>query len=222
MADLDVRLGIGPAPAVVPDAAAAARAQLRAQIAGLERQLSEALIACLPYADGAGAAAPAAPPPGPVRGPRVLDLGELERVRDALAARLAAARADLRRRAEHAERARLRLEYMRLQPGRHRFARVTCAELGEGSCGVWHVRPRFGLLGMLAGWWELKLSSGCPLSPPPRPVSPRRRRAVPLRAHGASQPQARDAHRGLGGPLAARGRRSVAARCAADAPRAPG
>jgi hypothetical protein len=55
---------------------------------------------------------------------------------------------------------------MRLAPGRHRFERVTCAELGEGSCGVWQVRPRLGLLGMLAGWWQLKLSSGCPLSAP--------------------------------------------------------
>jgi hypothetical protein len=157
--------GAGVAPAGDGLGAAAARAQLRAQIAGLERQLSDALIACLPYADGAAAAPPPTPSPrGTARGPRVLDLGELERARDALADRVAAARADRREHAEHAERARTRLELMRLQPGRHRFARVTCAELGEGACGVWQVRPRLGLLGMLAGWWELKLSSGCPLS----------------------------------------------------------
>src|SRR4051812_6078352 len=173
MADLDVREAFtaGAGVAAAADgrgAAAAARAQLRAQIAGLERQLSDALIACLPYAAGADAALPPTPPPGgPARGPRVLDLGALERARDELADRVAAARADLRRRAEHAERARTRLERMRLEPGRHRFARVTCAELGEGACGVWQVRPRLGLLGMLAGWWELKLSSGCPLSRPP-------------------------------------------------------
>jgi hypothetical protein len=171
MADLDVRqpftAGAGVAPAAGGLGAAAARAQLRAQIAGLERQLSEALIACLPYAAGAAAALPPAAPRGtPTQGPRVLDLGELERARDELADRVAAARADLRHRAEHAERARTRLERMRLEPGRHRFARVTCAELGEGSCGVWQVRPRLGLIGMLAGWWELKLSSGCPLSRP--------------------------------------------------------
>jgi hypothetical protein len=29
---------------------------------------------------------------------------------------------------------------------------------------VWHVRPRLGLVGMLAGWWQVKLSSGCPLA----------------------------------------------------------
>src|SRR4051812_46565480 len=141
MADLDVREAFTAGADVYAAAdglgAAAARAQLRAQIAGLERQLSDALIACLPYADGAGPALPPAPASRtPARGPRVLDLGELERVRDELADRVAAARADLRRRAEHAERARTRLERMRLEPGRHRFARVTCAELGERSCGV--------------------------------------------------------------------------------------
>jgi hypothetical protein len=26
------------------------------------------------------------------------------------------------------------------------------------------VRPRLGLIGMLAGWWHVKLSSGCPLA----------------------------------------------------------
>jgi hypothetical protein len=37
------------------------------------------------------------------------------------------------------------------------------SDLGQGGCGVWQVRPRLGLIGMLAGWWQLKLSSGCPL-----------------------------------------------------------
>jgi hypothetical protein len=32
------------------------------------------------------------------------------------------------------------------------------------SCRTWHVRPRFGVIGMLAGWWHVKLSSGCPLA----------------------------------------------------------
>jgi hypothetical protein len=169
MADLDVR----PAPTAPPlpgapraDGAARARAQLRGQITDLERRLSDTLIACLPYGDAA-ASAPALPGAAAGRaaisaGPRVLDLGQLECARDELAARLGAARAELHRRGEHAERARARLERMRLAPGRHRFARVTRAELGEGRCGVWEVRPRLGLLGMLMGWWEVKLSSGCP------------------------------------------------------------
>jgi hypothetical protein len=163
MADLDVRVpAVFEAPAPDAAATAAARAQLRVQIATLERQLSDAVIACLPYADGA-AAAPAAPEGTTSRGPRVLDLGELERARDELAGRLSAARAELHRRGEHAARARARLEAMRLEPGRHRFERVTSYELGEGRCGVFAVRPRLGLLGMLMGWWEVKLSSGCPL-----------------------------------------------------------
>jgi hypothetical protein len=33
-----------------------------------------------------------------------------------------------------------------------------------GGCGVWQVRPRLGLIGMLMGWWQVKLSSGCPLA----------------------------------------------------------
>ena len=163
MADLDVRVPAALAPAAGERETAAARAQLRAQIATLERRLSEALIACLPYADGS-AAAPAA---RTSRGPRILDLGDLECARDELASRLSAVRAEQGRRGERAARARVRLEAMRLEPGRHRFERVTRVELGEGRCGVWEVRPRLGLLGMLMGWWELKLSSGCPLPRPP-------------------------------------------------------
>jgi hypothetical protein len=170
MADLAVRVpAVSATPATSAREDAAARAQLRAQIATLERQLSDALIACLPYADGS-AAAPAPPTARTTsRGPRLLDLGDLERARDELAARLSAARAEQRRRGERAARARARLEAMHLEPGHHRFEQVTRAELGEGRCGVWQVRPRLGLLGMLMGWWEVKLSSGCPLAgrPPP-------------------------------------------------------
>ena len=35
---------------------------------------------------------------------------------------------------------------------------------GDGGCGVYQVRPRLGIIGMLAGWWHVKLSSGCPLA----------------------------------------------------------
>jgi hypothetical protein len=94
----------------------------------------------------------------------VLSLGELERLRDRLAGRLADARAELAALGERQERARVKLERMLLAPGRHRFARIANADLGEGGCGVWQVRPRLGLIGMLAGWWHVKLSSGCPLS----------------------------------------------------------
>ena len=56
------------------------------------------------------------------------------------------------------------LERMLRDPGRHRFVRIRQADVGEPGCGVWHVRPRLGLIGMLAGWWQVKLSSGCPLA----------------------------------------------------------
>jgi hypothetical protein len=135
----------------------AARRQLRAQIARLEAQLSDALISAFPY----GHIDTAVPAPG---GPHVLALGELERVRDALAVRVAGARAELRERGERQAASRALLERMLLEPGRHRFVRVANRDLGQPGCGVWHVRPRLGLIGMLAGWWQVKLSSGCPLA----------------------------------------------------------
>jgi hypothetical protein len=135
----------------------AARAQLRDQIARLEARLSDALISAFPY----GPIDTSVPGAG---GPHLLSLGELERVRDALASRVAAARADLHERRERHAAARALLEDMLLEPGRHRFVRVANRDLGEPGCGVWHVRPRLGLIGMLAGWWQVKLSSGCPLA----------------------------------------------------------
>ena len=38
------------------------------------------------------------------------------------------------------------------------------ADVGEPGCGRWHSRPRLGLIGMLMGWWRVKVSSGCPLA----------------------------------------------------------
>lgn len=114
--------------------ARAARADLRAQIAALEAR------------GGRSAAA---------GGPRILSLGELEVVRDSLAAAPEPAPAP-------DGSARLLLERMLADPRGHRWARVPLAALGHPGCGAYVVRPRLGLLGMLAGWWEVKLSSGCP------------------------------------------------------------
>jgi hypothetical protein len=136
----------------------AARAQLRLQVAELERRLAEATVSAL------GSGALETSPAPAFGGPRVLSLGELERVRDALAERVARAREELGRRGAEQERHRARLEAMLLEPGRHRFERVRQCELGEPGCGLWQVRPRLGLLGMLMGWWQVKLSSGCPLA----------------------------------------------------------
>lgn len=135
------------------------RETLRGQIAKLERESSAIVAEGFPHISPAdlrqlrGEA---------VAGPRLLTLAELERVRD----HLVGCTQDLRRlavaRVEHERRAREQLEAMKLEPGHHKFMRLPVRDLGEGGCGVWEVRPRLGLVGMLAGWWQVKLSSGCP------------------------------------------------------------
>jgi hypothetical protein len=135
----------------------AARRSLRAQVARLERQLS-AIVA-----DGFPHIAPGAPVPA-ASGPTLLGLGQLEQLRDELAGSLGEAQRRAQLRAEHELRSQELLERMKLEPGRYKFVRLPVTDLGQRGCGVWEVRPRFGLIGMLAGWWELKLSSGCPLA----------------------------------------------------------
>ena len=158
---LEQVVGASPvSPATPPftdtDAERAARRTLRSQIAKLERELADAFVTAYPigglgHSDAGGGE------------PRLLDLGELERVRDELLERLRAARATISECAEVQAAKRLLLERMLLDPGRYRFVRVARADVGEPGCGVWQVRPRLGLIGMLMGWWEVKLSSGCPL-----------------------------------------------------------
>jgi hypothetical protein len=143
----------------------AARHSLRKQIARLERQLADAFVTAFPMG---GLAQPSV---SVCSEPRLLDLGELEVVRDELTQRLHEARTTISRRADEQAEKRLLLERMLLEPGRYRFARVACEDLGEPGCGVWQVRPRLGLIGMLMGWWQVKLSSGCPLAGDRRPVS---------------------------------------------------
>jgi hypothetical protein len=134
----------------------AARRTLRAQIARLERELGETILAAFPHVrEPEGAAAPAA-------GPRLLGLGELEHVRDDLAERLHAARVVVAQRAELEADSRALLEEMLREPARHKWIRLPAADLGERGCGAYQVRPRLGLVGMLMGWWHVKLSSGCP------------------------------------------------------------
>lgn len=133
----------------------AARRTLRDQIARLERQLAAALVTGFPTqtidvaVQGRG-------------GPRLLNLGELEVLRDDLAARLHDAQAALAAGAARQREARALLESMYADPRRHRFARLPRSELGTSGCGSYEVRPRLGIIGMLAGWWHVKLSSGCP------------------------------------------------------------
>lgn len=135
-----------------------ARRSLRAQIARLEHELAALATAASPR-DGI------AWPTGVAHGgPRLLGLGELERLRDDLAERLHDVRETLAARAEREARNRELLERMLRDPARHRYRRITAADVGQPGCGAWEVRPRLGLIGMLMGWWQVKVSSGCPLA----------------------------------------------------------
>ena len=139
-----------------------ARADLRRQIARLERELGELFASAFPRPGlewHVGAAG----------GPRVLSTGELERIRDALAARLRDVQAELGRRGEVEEGNRLLLESMIAEPDRHRWVIVSNEDIGEPGCRHWHSRPRWGILGMLLNWWRVRVSSGCPLATGPRP-----------------------------------------------------
>lgn len=134
-----------------------ARAELRRQIGRLEHQLSRLLAEGFPRVEidtRVQAIAPA---------PRALGLGGLERVRDELADRVADARRALEDRAVADARNRELLEQMLERPADFKWLRISREELGLPGCGHWHSRPRYGLLGMLMGWWRVKISSGCPL-----------------------------------------------------------
>ena len=135
-----------------------ARAELRRQIGRLEAQLGSLFADGFPRVQvDAGITALAGEP-------RVLGLGELEAIRDSLADRTAEARIKLRERAELETRNRELLERMLDAPAEHRWLRISRADVGEPGCGHWHSRPRLGPLGMLMGWWRVKVSSGCPLA----------------------------------------------------------
>ncbi len=136
---------------------AAARRALREQIARLERQLSDAVVSCFPHTS----VDVTVPSSG---APQILTLGQLEAHRDALQGRLREVRAKLEARGAWEQANRQQLERMLLEPKKHKFARIHRADVGMGGCGAYQVRPRLGLVGMLMGWWQVKLSSGCPLA----------------------------------------------------------
>jgi hypothetical protein len=145
---------VTPAVPIVVDERAARR-DLRDQIGRLERELARTLADEFPLREPArnGRSASA------LAGPRLLTLGQLERIRDELADRVETLRTS---RGHNAD----RLEQMLREPERHRWETVTSEDLGEPGCRVWQVRPRLGLIGMLMGWWRVKISSGCPLPVP--------------------------------------------------------
>ncbi|MEZ5075886.1 MAG: hypothetical protein R2725_00410 [Solirubrobacterales bacterium] len=135
-----------------------ARAELRRQIGRLESELAGLRGEAFGRVELEVASAAA------VAGPRLLGLGELERQRDALADRAAAAREALAARSRAEADSLGLLGRMREAPGDYRWVQISRAEVGEPGCGHWHSRPRFGPIGMLMGWWRVKVSSGCPLA----------------------------------------------------------
>jgi hypothetical protein len=177
-----------------------ARSALRKQIGRLERELSAIVADAFPHISPAVIPAVAGEAVG---GPCLLTLEELERTRDRLAGRAQDLRGLAAARIEHERRSRELLERIKLEPGRYKFVRLPVRDLGQGGCGVWEVRPRLGLIGMLAGWWHVKLSSGCPLPKGPRtarPRTPHRLSAIARRSCGTW----------LGGAWYRRGSNSIA------------
>jgi hypothetical protein len=135
-----------------------ARTELRRQVGRLERELAALFAESFGRVEVEHRVAALAP------APRVLDLGELERLRDDLSDRVAEARLTLRER-DRVERANRRLvEEMLAAPADFKWVQVSRADLGLPGCGHWHSRPRLGPIGMLMGWWRVKVSSGCPLA----------------------------------------------------------
>jgi hypothetical protein len=134
-----------------------ARLQLRRQIARLEAELAGLVgegfgHTQVPHRVEAVAAAP-----------RVLDLGQLEAVRDRLANRVAEARHALVERQRVEDENQELVQRMLAAPQDFKWVRVSREDLGLPGCGHWHSKPRLGPVGMLMGWWRVKISSGCPL-----------------------------------------------------------
>jgi hypothetical protein len=136
----------------------AARDDLRRQIAAMEAELGQLFGSAFPRM-GIDFGVPA-----PGGGPRILSVNELEQVRDSLAARVKDVRGRLHDHACAEERSRLLIEEMTADPESYKWVRVSNEDIGEPGCRHWHSRPRWGLLGMIIGWWRVIVSSGCPLA----------------------------------------------------------
>jgi len=135
-----------------------ARAELQRQVGRLERELAGLFAEAFPRVEMdytvAAVAAEA----------RMLNLGELERVRDDLATRIGEARLALDEQAVVETRNRELLQQMLADPAKFKWVRISNRDIGDPGCGHFHSRPRLGVIGMLMGWWQVKVSSGCPLS----------------------------------------------------------
>jgi hypothetical protein len=135
-----------------------ARLQLRGQIARLEADLASL------FGEAFGHTEVPHRVDALTAQPRVLDLGGLEAIRDGLADRVAEARQALVERDRLENETRELVERMLAAPQNFKWVRVSREDLGLPGCGHWHSRPQLGPIGMLMGWWRVKISSGCPLS----------------------------------------------------------
>jgi hypothetical protein len=135
-----------------------ARVELRRQVGHLERELAGLL------SEAFGRVAVDYRVDAIAVEPRILDLGELERLRDELAERVAEARLTLREQARVETGNRELLRQMLASPADFKWVQISRDDLGLPGCGHWHSRPRLGPIGMLMGWWRVKVSSGCPLA----------------------------------------------------------
>lgn len=139
----------------IPATEAPARRSLLDQIARLESELAALFCSAYPrqgFEWGVRSRG----------GPRILSLGDLEALRDDLAVRIEETRRALTDRTWVEELQRRRIEEMMLDPAGHRWERVRNEDIGERGCKEYRVVPRLGLIGMLMGWWHVKISSGCP------------------------------------------------------------
>jgi hypothetical protein len=169
-----------------------ARADLRRQIAAMELALGRLFGSAFPRT-GIEFAVPG------MGGPRLLSVDELERVRDGLATRIQEVKADLHDHAVVEETNRGLIEQMTADPASYKWVRVHNDDIGEPGCKNWHATPRWGPLGMLMGWWRVKISSGCPLAKGLQPPDPlmatkrqrrKRRRQRPRAPAVQAQPSA--------------------------------
>jgi DNA-binding transcriptional regulator YhcF (GntR family) len=129
-----------------------ARQELRRQIGRLEAQLASYRREIEP---------PATRRVRPAE-PRIANVAELERTRDALLSQLGRARAAATTRARRERRARAVRDAMVADPASHRWEVVSSKETGEEGCAEWQVGSRLGPLGALMSWWRVKVSGGCP------------------------------------------------------------
>jgi hypothetical protein len=150
---------VAPAGRIVEIDERAIRRTLLDQVARLEGELASVFCATWPRTH-----MPHPTVGGRGGGPRLLSLAELEELRDELAGRISDARRALSDRTWVEDSNRRLIEEMMLEPKRHKWRRISAEDIGEPGCKHWHVRPRFGLVGMLMNWWRVVISSGCPLA----------------------------------------------------------